>query len=413
MVNRLINNMFAEMREEEIQSSRGYICAECNRSAYYFCKKNSQLNSGKQCLMCSAIRPDGILVEDFEFTLYNHLRYHYTLENSRSTDTISLKDVLKRFTYDNEDFLTALAALLCKPDDTFFREDGWYRNIVDEAFIATCTNDAIREWEAMAYELKHVRRFSHSEASNYYASLIGSCVRIVEKDNEKFNTALTILPKGEALYRGRIAKDDEEKEAFLSDPVKKLSAPPNHLATNNRMSPPGIAFLYTASDAETAIAELHPFISDTVAIGQFVTARDLRFFDFTLLENVAYADAHILDTPSKDKTFKNRYLMRTLHRLIARPLRANDTSYIETQVFAEIIRGYPGERYDGIIFSSTQRPGGRNYVIFGESSATDGPAGKRNEYPVEFNHEQGVTLYQITEMRAQTLVVPHSDPVNS
>ncbi|HHS9996397.1 TPA: hypothetical protein ACTW31_005336, partial [Klebsiella pneumoniae] len=52
---------FAEVREEQIQSSVGYICAECNQKAYYFNKKNTQLNSGKQCLICSEIRPDGIL----------------------------------------------------------------------------------------------------------------------------------------------------------------------------------------------------------------------------------------------------------------------------------------------------------------------------------------------------------------
>lgn len=391
------------MREKKIQSSRGYICAECNRSAYYFCKKNSQLNSGKQCLICSESRPEGILVEDFVFTLRGHLRDHYTLADCHSTDTIPLKDVLKRFTYDNEDFLALLAALLCQPDDIFFREAGWYRNIVDEAFIATSRDDAIREWENMAYELKHVRRFSHSVASGYYASLIGSCFHRVEEQQENFNTALTILQKGEALYRGRIAKNNEKKEAFLSDPVKELSAPPNHLATNSRMSPSGIAFLYTAGDAETAIAELHPFVGDTVAIGQFVTVRALRFFDFTLLDNVTYADAHILDNPAMHKTFRNRYLTRTLHHLISRPLRANDTSYIETQVFAEVIRGYTGEKYDGIIFGSTQRPGGRNYVIFGESSATDGL-----KYHAEFNREQGVTLYRITEMRAQAEEVSHS-----
>lgn len=65
---------FAEVREEQIQSSVGYICAECNKKAYYFNKKNTQLNSGKQCLICSEIRPDGILVEDFESTLRRHLR---------------------------------------------------------------------------------------------------------------------------------------------------------------------------------------------------------------------------------------------------------------------------------------------------------------------------------------------------
>lgn len=408
MIDQTNKNMFADLREEKVQSSRGYICAECNRSAYYFCKKNRLLNSGKQCLICSESRPDGILVEDFLFTLRGHLRDHYILADSHSTDTIPLKNVLKRFTYDNEDFLALLAALLCQPDDTFFREDGWYRNIVDEAFIAKSRDDAIREWEHMAYELKHVRRFSHSVASDYYTSLIGSCFHRVEEQQEHFNTALTILPKGEVLYRGRIARNNEEKEALLADPLKNLSAPPNHLATNNRMSPPGIAFLYTAGDVETAIAELHPFVGDTVAIGQFVTVRTMRFFDFTLLDNVTYAEAHILDNPAIHKTFRNRYLTRTLHHLISRPLRAHDTSYIETQVFAEVIRGYKGEKYDGIIFGSTQRSGGRNYVIFGENSATDSM-----QYDAEFNRKQGVMLYRITEMRAQAEKVSHSYQVVS
>ena len=404
---------FAEVREEQIQSSVGYICAECNKKAYYFNKKNTQLNSGKQCLICSEIRPDGILVEDFESTLRRHLRDHYTLEDSRSTDTLLLKDVLKRFTYDNEDFLELLVALLCQPDDPFFQEGRWYRSIVDEAFITRNRADALREWEGIANELKNVRRFNHPKACSYYAALIGSCFHQCEEEQGRINSALTILQKGEVLYRGRIARNNEQKKAFLSDPVKELSAPPNHLATNSRMSPPGIAFLYAAGGYKTAIAELHPFVGDTVAIGQFVITRELRFFDFTLLEKMVYADAHILDNPTKHKTFRNRYLMSSLHRLIARPLRANDTSYIETQVFAEVISSYTGEKYDGIIFGSSQLPGGINYVIFGDIPDADDLNGQKKDYHVEFNQGIGVTLYLITEMRAQTEVVPPSYPVIS
>lgn len=238
-------------------------------------------------------------------------------------------------------------------------------------------------------------------------------MRWTQKEKIKINQALTILQKGEVLYRGRIARTDEQKNAFLSDPVKELSAPPNHLATNSRMSPPGIAFLYTADDTETAIAELHPFVGDTVAIGQFFTTRELRFFDFTRLDDFAHADAHILEKPATDYTFKNRYLLNTLHQLIARPLRANDTSYIETQVFAEVIRGYQGEKYDGIIFGSTQRPGGRNYVIFGDIANAEDLNGKNKEYHVEFHHEIGVKLYKVAKIRAQAEEVPHSDPVVS
>lgn len=413
MSRNLENLYIPEYEKEKIQASVGYICAECNQKAYYFNTKNRQLDSGMQCLICSEIRPDGILVEDFESTLRRHLRDHYTLGDSRSTDTISLKDVLKRFTYDNEDFLELLAAFLCQPHDPFFRKGGWYRNIVDEDFITRNRADALREWEGIANELKNVRRFNHAEACGYYAALIGSCFHQSEEEQGRINLALTFLQKGEVLYRGRIAWSNEQKMAFLSDPVKELSAPPNHLAANSRMSPPGISFLYTAGDYKTAIAELHPFVGDTVAIGQFVTTRELRFFDFTRLEKMVYADARILDNPTKHKTFRNRYLMSSLHHLIAKPLRANDTSYIETQVFAEVISSYTGEKYDGILFGSSQRPGGFNYVIFGDIADADDLNWQKKEYHVEFNHETGVKLYKVEKIRAQAEEVPHSDPVVS
>lgn len=401
----------AEFREKEIQSSVGYICAGCNQDAYYFNTKNTQLNSGKQCLICSEIRPDGILVEDFEFTLRRHLRDHYTLEDSRSTDFIPLKDVLKRFTYDNENFLELLAEFLCRPHDTFFRKDGWYRDTVDKHFIDTCRQAARSQWENFAYELKHIQRFTHSAASTFYQNLLCSCFHQVEKAKGQFNSALTCLPKGAILYRGRIAKDKGQINAFLADPVKELSAPPEHLATNSRMSPPGISFLYTAGDFETALAELHPFVNDTVAIGEFITTRALNFFDFTRLDNFAHAEANILDNPKKQITFQNRYLLDSLHYLISRPYRANDTTYIETQVLAEVIRNFRKRMYDGIIFGSSQLDEGFNYVIFGEVTDTESQTDKKKEYHVEFNHEIGVKLYKVEKIRAQAKEVPHSEPV--
>lgn len=92
---RCLNTLMREFREDEIRSSCGYICAECNKSAYYFKTKNNELNSEKPCLICSICRPYGILVEDFLGTLKRHLPEHYKLVNYISKDSISLKDILK------------------------------------------------------------------------------------------------------------------------------------------------------------------------------------------------------------------------------------------------------------------------------------------------------------------------------
>lgn len=408
----LIEELLRKDREEEISSSRGYICADCNHSAYYFRTRNSPLHSEKPCILCSDCKPEGMLVEDFLFTLRGHLRDHYEPADESAENTVSLKDVLKRFTYDNEEFLEILAVLLCEPDDAFFRYDGRYKNSVDEAFIAGCREEALRLWKQLAYELKHERRFTHNKASAFYENLIASCFHEVES-TRVFNSALTILPQGEVLYRGRIARDDVQRDAFLGDPVKELSAPPEHLATNSRMSPPGISFLYTAGNKETAIAELHPFVNDTVVIGEFITTRELHFFDFTLLDNLTHTDACILDKPKKHGTFRNRYLLDSLHHLISRPFRANDTSYIETQVFAEVIRSFRRGMYHGIIFGSSQRNGGLNYVIFGDVSDTEGQTVKKKVHHVELNRGNGVTLYRITAMCAQTEELLHAHPVIS
>lgn len=395
--------ILAKAREKEIHSSRGYICAECNNSAYYFNTQNSTLHYEKPCLICSESKPEGILVEDFLPALKRHLSDHYKITGECVENTISLKEVLKRFTYDNEDFLEQLVKLLCDPSSEFFKNDGRYKDILTEDFIADCQKQAIQKWEEFAYELKHERRFTHNAATNFYVGLVSLCSRLVEKDKKEFRPALNVLPKGKSLYRGRIARDEVQKKTILEDPNKELSAPPERLATNSRMSPPGISFLYTADNFETAIAELHPFVNDTVAIAEFITTRDLNFFDFTRLDNLTHDMPTLLTNPLKDEIFKDRYFLSTLHNLISRPYRANDTSYIETQVFSEVIRNYRTTevKYDGIIFGSSQRNGALNYVIFGEVPDSESHTSKKKEYHVEFNRDKGVMMYRITAMHAE------------
>lgn len=393
-----------EERNEEIKSSVGVICTECNQSAPYFKKKNSDFNQEKQCIICQKTTLNGILLEDFLFTLKEHVKDHYELVEGNLSDTLSIKEVLKRFTYDNNNVLEKLSNLLCEKGETFFQLDGRYKSTVDASFINKSKHDALKLWSKIANELKHKQRFTHTQAANFYNDLIESCNYIIE-NGDIFNSALTVIKKDHDFFRARLVKDESYHRLITSDPEKQLSAPPNYLATNSRMSPPGISFMYTAGDPETAIAELRPYVGDVIAIGIFKNTRDLKFFDFTRLDDIQFADANILENP---KYFRNRYILKELHKLISKPYRATDTSYIETQMFAETIRNYNEGYFDGIIFGSSQRDEGLNYVIFGDSSTDQDVSPSTNNYHVVFDSNKQVTFYQVTKIQAisEKLVKP-------
>lgn len=402
-MNKNLKELFYETRQEEIQNSVGVICEECNQKAYYFNTKNADFFSVKCCLICSKEKEKGILLEDFLFTLTRKLNNHYELiqNDSSETATVSLKQILKRFTYDNDLLLEKLADLLCQDSDSFYQVKGLYRSKVDEAFIEKCKKEAIEEWNQLSKDLKHNRRFTHVEASRFYERLIEACMHTLET-KEEFNSALKTIKMGTVFYRGRLVKDNFHRDLLLSNPGQELCAPPDYLATNSRMSPPGISFMYMASDPETSIAELRPYVNDTIAIGEFVSTKEFKFFDFTLLDKLKHEDANILDDPKNDKYFQKRYLLSSLHELISKPFRATDTSYIETQMFAETIRNYREGFFDGIIFGSSQRDGGLNYVLFGDYLKDDSKGALTRDYHVKFNDKSGIQFYQVLKMEAAT-----------
>ena len=395
--------LFDDLRQEEAQKSVGAICEECNQRAYYFNIKNADFFCEKCCLICSQNTSKGILLEDFLHTLTGKLSNHYELsqDNISGTVTISLKQILKRFTYDNDQVVERLADLLCQYDGSFYQIKGVYRSKIDIAFIEQCKNEAIEEWNKFSKDLKHNRRFTHIEASHFYERLISACMHQI-KSTEEFNSALKTIKKGTTLYRGRLVKDDVHKDVLLSKPEQELSAPPSYLAANSRMSPPGISFMYMAGDPETSIAELRPYVNDTIAVGEFVSTKEFNFFDFTLLDRLKHEDANILDDPKNDKYFQSRYLLSSLHELISRPFRVTDTSYIETQMFAETIRNYRDGIFDGIIFGSSQRDGGLNYVLFGDDSKNDNRGVTPRDYHMKIDSTLGIQFYQVLKIEATT-----------
>ncbi|WP_265434603.1 hypothetical protein [Aeromonas salmonicida] len=119
-ISNMIRETIAEQDRVAIESSVGVICSRCNTSAYYFNKKNRDFNTTKKCIICMKDTETGILLEDFLFTLKGHVSDHYEICDSEDSSSVSLKVILKIFTYDHDCVISKLEELLCKEDMAFF-----------------------------------------------------------------------------------------------------------------------------------------------------------------------------------------------------------------------------------------------------------------------------------------------------
>lgn len=138
-----LKNIMQKIRHDECQQSIGFICMECNNKSYYFKDKNSYVFFEKTCLICFEVKANGILLEDFIFTLSRHIPNHYILKDDFNSGCIRLKEMLKRFTYDNESVLEKLSTLLVKTKEDYFKMDGYYIDIVDDKLIEEQKNQQL------------------------------------------------------------------------------------------------------------------------------------------------------------------------------------------------------------------------------------------------------------------------------
>ncbi|TMN38844.1 RES family NAD+ phosphorylase [Pseudoalteromonas sp. S2755] len=397
-----LKEIFKEFEKEEIDKSIGFICKKCNSTAFYFKTRNKDYKDAEQnCVICSKKSTKGLILEGFIYTLNRKIPNHYKLVDKNTSNSIPLEDVVSRFTYNNKGFKTKISNLLCNETPEFFKAEGRYKETVDDKTIEKYKEESKTEWHEISNDVKHNRRFTNKKAIQFYEGLINDCFLMIDKNDEKdknFNSALTKIDKGVSFFRGRIVKDDTQKDIFRKNPKKELGAPPELLSASNRMSPSGISFLYTAGDYETAIAELRPYVGDTIAIGEFVSTKQLNFFDFTLLETIEIRKFNILENPQGGNDIRRRFLLNELHKFVSKPVRPTDVTYIDLQILSETIRNYKEGMFDGIIFKSSQRKGGLNYVIFGDYDEKE----NAKDYYVSLDSDSNVNFYKIREISTKT-----------
>lgn len=173
----------------------------------------------------------------------------------------------------------------------------------------------------------------------------------------------------EALSRVVVAGTKGWRARVGENLTGKMGAPPAPLAAVGRINKVGEPVLYLCLDKKTPIAEVRPSIGDTVSVQGFEICRDLKVCDFTRGRDACEPFVETEEAFAEYQRISTRNQIRNeIGAELARPVRRGDeaTEYLPTQLVATFARELG---FDALMFSSTQREGGINLVLFDSDDA--------------------------------------------
>ncbi|MCU1584528.1 MAG: hypothetical protein JWM49_1084 [Microbacteriaceae bacterium] len=212
--------------------------------------------------------------------------------------------------------------------------------------------DHSSSWAKFSDEIRHQNRYFPGSAPNR---------EILE---EALSESVSTIAAGASLFRARLTPPDE------LIPVQKMGAPPPKVTPPGRANPVGIPYLYLALDSKTCVYETRVANHARVSIGTFRVQRDLKVLNLAEIEPLDFFSTYEEIDESDQQAVRvslHRYL-EALGQELRRPIRSTDepTDYIPTQYLCELAKSLG---FDGVLYSSSQRPDGRNVVLFDVNAA--------------------------------------------
>ena len=173
-----------------------------------------------------------------------------------------------------------------------------------------------------------------------------------------------LWPLGTELWRAQLGCDFKywcidsvwPGRDYVPYPADRMK-PKRERAAEGRANPKGIPFLYLATDYDTAIGEVRPWVGSCVSVGLFRTSRKLKLVN-------CVTDPNVLSRIDKMSMAEQDEAIAwlSLDRAFAAPVdRADDVAdYVPTQIIAELLKKH---RFDGIVYRS-QLGKGHNVALF-------------------------------------------------
>ena len=222
---------------------------------------------------------------------------------------------------------------------------------------------AFKSWNsfwAFTQKVKHGQRYIHDEEVVEFLAEVGrtSADRIKK------------IPKGRLFYRAQLGNDwrpvEHDGEVVYETPcphdVSRM-LPLKYQASEGRVNPKGIPHLYMATDLDTAMSEVRPWIGSNVSLAQLKITKDLEVIDCSL--NHASNFTFYAEEPSDDQ--KEKAVWAMIDRAFSTPVVSNDSTadYVPTQIISEMFKS---KGIDGIVYKSMLGDG-FNVVAFDTASA--------------------------------------------
>lgn len=179
---------------------------------------------------------------------------------------------------------------------------------------------------------------------------------------DKFASRITrVVSRGARYFRARIGFEAlyaDHNSGWERRTVRQpfagpaLGSPPPQGATAGRLNRAGVAFLYLASDADTAAAEVRPHPGHFLSVGEFESLADLKIASF---------DADIAEFAHNEAELEIFHFIYSTNQTMALPVLPDESSrYTITQLIAECLRK---TGFDGVSFRSSVGVG-QNLCVF-------------------------------------------------
>jgi len=202
------------------------------------------------------------------------------------------------------------------------------------------------------------------------------------------------IPKGKLFWRAQLGyclepvevdgeHVDDLPRAFRFDRM----TPFRGAATEGRANPKGIPYLYVATQKDTALSEVRPWLGSLISLAQVKTLRDIVIIDCTLKNR---EDSIYFEEPESEK--KELAVWCDIDRAFSEPVTPNDrvADYVPTQILTELFKS---KGFDGIAYRSRFGAKGFNLALFDLAAAKVINCSLYETRDVSFHFEQAGNTY--------------------
>lgn len=381
-------------KECDVANGASFVCGQCVGDGFLRKRIDSECEIGF-CSFCEAIQPClsvGTLADEVANVLD---KFYGTGPVIRAVSSLELDQyvhagypldftVAELLVCGDEQPLTAtLVELLTARKD----ENGELCFEADALYMRRSIRptEVEEKWQEFKSGVMHRSRFFNHHGKAFLDWLFQGIHQLQDENGFEVVSLMEVEERWK-LFRGRYCPPSSDPKRILMAPDTELAAPPKEKARAGRMNPVGVPVFYGAFDRETCIAELRPSIGSMVLTGEFQLLRDVRVFDFAVLENIFDAQPMSCFDPDYQTNMERRQFLRTLHSKISTAVTPDqEHEYLYTQVIAEYLSTQVEPPIDGVMFSSVQNRYGMNIVLF-SSVLAETPHQERDDDPV---HSKG------------------------